>query len=56
MGTRQPIQRVGEPEDVSAAIRFLASDAASYTTGAIFPVCGGLMNTMKAPTQPAPRK
>ena len=35
------VGRVGEPEDVAAAISFLLSDEASYITGAQLPVDGG---------------
>jgi NAD(P)-dependent dehydrogenase (short-subunit alcohol dehydrogenase family) len=38
-----PLGRVGEPEDVARLIVFLASDAASWITGAIVPVDGGVM-------------
>jgi NAD(P)-dependent dehydrogenase (short-subunit alcohol dehydrogenase family) len=37
-----PLGRVGTPEDVAAAVSFLASDGASYITGATIPVDGGL--------------
>lgn len=36
-----PIGREGRPEEVAAAILFLASDDASFITGAILPVDGG---------------
>lgn len=35
-----PLRRVGEPEDVANAFLFLASDLASYITGAVLPVDG----------------
>lgn len=38
-----PLGRVGEPEDVSRLIVFLASDAASWMTGAVVPVDGGVL-------------
>ena len=36
-----PLDRVGEPSDIAAAIAFLASDDASWITGVTLPVDGG---------------
>ncbi|HVD46845.1 MAG TPA: glucose 1-dehydrogenase [Candidatus Limnocylindria bacterium] len=38
-----PLGRVGEPEDVANAALFLASDEASWITGTVLPVDGGLL-------------
>src|SRR2546425_696729 len=38
-----PLGRVGEPEDIANATMFLASDEASWITGAVLPVDGGLL-------------
>lgn len=37
-----PARRTGSPEEVAACIRFLASDEASYVTGTVLTVDGGL--------------
>ena len=37
-----PLQRVGTADEVADAVSFLASDAASYITGQILPVNGGM--------------
>ena len=37
-----PLARLGEPEDVAAAVRFLCSDEASFITGEVLLVDGGL--------------
>ncbi|MFJ3924109.1 SDR family NAD(P)-dependent oxidoreductase [Streptomyces sp. NPDC090022] len=38
-----PMGRLGEPAEVARAIAFLASDAASFITGAVLPVDGGYL-------------
>jgi glucose 1-dehydrogenase len=37
-----PIRRIGTPEEVANVVEFLASDNASYVTGASFFVDGGM--------------
>lgn len=41
---RTPLKRIGEPEEVAAAIAFLCLPAASYITGQIVAVDGGFLN------------
>lgn len=37
-----PLRRIGNPEDVSSAVEFLAGDGANYITGHILDVNGGM--------------
>jgi len=37
-----PLKRIGRPDDVAAAVRFLASEEAGYITGHVLSVNGGL--------------
>ncbi len=38
-----PMGRIGEPAELASAIVFLASDDASFITGAVLPVDGGYL-------------
>lgn len=37
-----PLHRAGKPDEIAATVRFLASGPASYITGAVIPVDGGM--------------
>ena len=37
-----PMRRIGQPDDIAAAVLYLASPASSYVTGQILAVDGGL--------------
>jgi glucose 1-dehydrogenase/3-oxoacyl-[acyl-carrier protein] reductase len=41
MEQRVLVKRLGQPDDVAAAVSFLLSDDASYITGVHLPVDGG---------------
>lgn len=44
-----PLGRIGDPEDVANAVVFLASDAASWITGVVLPVDGGVSGAAPVP-------
>jgi 3-oxoacyl-[acyl-carrier protein] reductase len=39
-----PMQRMGSPAEVAAVVAFLASEAASYISGEVIPVSGGMVS------------
>ncbi len=43
MGSLHPLGRIGSPGDVASVVAFLLSGAASWMTGAVIPVDGGMM-------------
>ncbi|GKE12111.1 tropinone reductase-like protein 3, partial [Tanacetum coccineum] len=47
---KTPLKRLGKPEDMAAATAFLASDEASYITGEMIVVAGGMSSRLKLMT------
>lgn len=44
--SRTPLRRLGRPEDIAAAVLYLAGPGGAFVTGAILPVDGGLSMTL----------
>jgi NAD(P)-dependent dehydrogenase (short-subunit alcohol dehydrogenase family) len=47
---KQPMGRLGTPEDIASVAAFLASDYASFVNGAVIPVDGGIEAMLAVPT------
>ena len=43
--TRQPMGRIGQPEEIAALVVYLSSDEATYSTGGVHVIDGGWSNT-----------
>jgi NAD(P)-dependent dehydrogenase (short-subunit alcohol dehydrogenase family) len=48
-GQATPMRRVGQPDEVAAAVVWLCSDASSYITGVTLPIDGGQFAGLKPP-------
>jgi 2-hydroxycyclohexanecarboxyl-CoA dehydrogenase len=53
-GQTVPLGRVGYPSDIAGAVTFLASDDASYITGQILYVDGGMLAQLRSPQVDTP--
>lgn len=49
LGAAHPIGRVGNPEEIAAAVSFLCSADATFISGAVIPVDGGLTARLAVP-------
>ncbi len=49
LGKAHPLGRVGTPEEIAAVVAFLCSPDASFVSGAVIPVDGGLTSNLAIP-------
>jgi meso-butanediol dehydrogenase/(S,S)-butanediol dehydrogenase/diacetyl reductase len=52
MGSAHPVGRMGEPDEIASTVTFLASDEASFITGASYVVDGGVTAGTGLPRMP----
>jgi NAD(P)-dependent dehydrogenase (short-subunit alcohol dehydrogenase family) len=41
LNARQPIGRLGKPEEIASLVRYVCSEEAAFMTGALLPIDGG---------------